>query len=153
MKFVKYVALLWVFLVFSKIGIMAILARECSYFRVFILGKDHEFPWFGCVPEKELKEVFHIKCDVCMHYFKEILGSTTLYLAQPQDLFQSHILSYFFTYITNLLQNLSMVEGIIDKLGFGNFLGMGVIRSTLCKYEIEVCVTLCRGAWFFARQR
>ena len=79
---------------FSRFGVMLILESENRYFRVFILGKECEFPWFGSVLVNELKEFFHINCDVCMHYFREILGSETFYSMWPQVFFPSHILSY-----------------------------------------------------------
>ena len=75
-----------------------------------------------------------------MLFFKEILGSATLCSMQPHVFLPSHILSHFFTYVTDLLQDSSLVEHITDRLGFGMFLGMESIRSSLCEYALTMGV-------------
>ena len=120
---------------------------------MFILGRENELPWFGSVLVNELKKFFHINCDVCMHCFREILGSTTLCSMQPQVFFPSHILSYFFTYVTDLLQDLSLVEGITDKLDFGNLHGMEGIRSSLREYVLAVGVLPYAGVSSFLQDK
>ena len=58
----------------------------------------------------------------------------------PHVFFPSHISSYFFTYVTNLLQDLTLVEGIVDNLTFYNLLGMKGLKSALRKYILAVGV-------------
>lgn len=118
------------------LGVMAIQDNMCKYYRVCISGRQRECPWFGYVPTKELRETLNINCDICMLYFKEILGSSSLCLRKPHVFLPSHILSHFFMVVTNLLQDLTLVEYIADMLGFGMLIDMEAIKNALCEYVL-----------------
>ena len=95
-----------------------------NVFKVFFQGYGHQYPWIGHILASELKDVLKIKCDICLHCFMDILGPSAMNPSSPQVILLSHILSYFFTFISNLLQDCTTMEIIVDKIGPERLFGM-----------------------------
>lgn len=87
-----------------------------NVFRICIQSKGQEMPLQGWVTIQVLEEVFYMECDICQRCVMGILGLEVLYLALSRPILPSQVLSYFLTYIVDLLLDMGVVEHITDKV-------------------------------------